>query len=43
MLSLHQQCLTSMLDYRMHLGLDEFSAAEGFNRKLARLVQMAHR
>ena len=29
--------------YRMHLGLDELAAADGFNRKLARLVQMANR
>lgn len=29
--------------YRMHLGLDALAAAEGFNRKLARLVQTANR
>ncbi len=29
--------------YRMHLGLDELAKADGFNRKLARLVQMANR
>ncbi len=29
--------------YRMHLGLDELAAADGFNHKLARLVKMAIR
>ncbi len=29
--------------YRMHLGIDQLAAAEGFNHKLARLVQMANR
>lgn len=29
--------------YRMHLGLDELAAADGFNRKLARLIQAAGR
>ena len=29
--------------YRMHLGLDELAAADGFNRKLKRLIQAAGR
>ena len=29
--------------YRMHLGLDQLAAADGFNRKLARLIQMSNR
>ncbi len=29
--------------YRMHLGLDQLTAADGFNRKLARLIQGAGR
>lgn len=29
--------------YRMHLGLDDLAAADGFNRKLARLIQASGR
>jgi 4-alpha-glucanotransferase len=29
--------------FRMHLGLDELAAADGLNRKLARLVKMSNR
>ncbi|MES2658535.1 MAG: 4-alpha-glucanotransferase [Verrucomicrobiota bacterium] len=29
--------------YRMHLGLDELAAADGFNRKLQRLIEAARR
>jgi 4-alpha-glucanotransferase len=29
--------------YRMHLGLDELVAADGFNGKIARLLQAANR
>ncbi len=29
--------------YRMHLSLDQLAAAKGFNHKLARLIQLAHR
>jgi 4-alpha-glucanotransferase len=29
--------------YRMHLDLDQLAAAEGFNRRIARLIQASHR
>ena len=29
--------------YRMHLGLDELAAAEGFNRNLTRLIRASGR
>jgi 4-alpha-glucanotransferase len=29
--------------YRMHLDLDELAAAEGFNRRIARLIQASRR